>query len=623
MTVVLERQAGEEREIAPPAPMRDRLSTLGRRTDVRVAVVTVFLAGYAIAMLMLWMGDPGRTWAYDTPQDHVRLILAEQWLDTGTPTFPLQHYDELPADVAPALTPRDASLDVATGTVIPKDFPNALALYTALVAIHPRFVQLVVPLGCVLAMLAVGFLTWRLCRRFWPAVLAGAFVAMSPQLWAVSYNGSSVHGFTIAIAALGISLMVAPPPRVRRIHREDVRMLLAGVAIGVAIGFHTGWAFAYAAAAVPFIVGARPAWRDVGRRCVVFVCGAVTALLPTALFNWWIYGSPSKTGYSRFDELVQATNPTSAIRTFRLDFAALMDNVRNYWLRPEFVVLMIAAIFALDLAFRRLNRRSALIIGGVGAAGLLCHVLLTGARQLYGTDAYRGAASFNRYSLPLVAFASALAAVGVSLLWRGFGGRLRALAVTVAITVPAASLAALLALPSGIPAAVGLVKDRQIVRDQVFEIVPEDGVVITSKYDKLFWPDRSVLVASYLINDPSQSLSDVDGYLNDQVPDPGRIASVARRVRDVGIPVYVYADASWFTLDWLAWLDAYLYFEQGELCRRSTPLAKFWMVSDDCLGAPSGDGLLPDAVDEPDGSDDPAAEEAGTMPEVEPTHPLR
>src|SRR5690606_34950910 len=148
-----------------------------------------------------------------------------------------------------------------------------------------------------------------------------------------------------------------------------------------------------------------------------------------------------------FDELIAAANPGSPVRTFGLDLGALVDDVRNYWVRPEVVVLAIAAIFALDLAFRRLDRRAAVLLGGAGAAAVVCHVLLTGARQLFGTEGYRTAASFSRCSLPLVACAAALAAIGLSSLWRSAGGRLRVLAATVAIAIPAASLVVLLDMP--------------------------------------------------------------------------------------------------------------------------------------------------------------------------------
>ncbi len=586
MTATYPASDAAEAEPAPPAPPTP-VGALARSRWLRVALVGLALAAYGAFLLALWMGDPHQQWIYDSPQDHVRSVLAQQWADTGQPTYDLALYDELPADIAPALTPRDASLDVATGTVIPKDFANSVALYTAVTAMHSRLLQMIVPVGTILFLLSTGYLAWRLTGRFAAAVLAAAFVAVMPSLWAVTYNGSSPHGFTMAAAVFGIALLVPPLGQGVAAIDRPWRHVTAGVLIGIAIGFHSGWAFAHGAAASALIISSTPTVRSVARRIALCGAGVALALAPTAIYNWWLYGSPLETGYSRFDDLIEATNPDSGLRTFAVSWSGLGNNVGRYWLRPEAVVLFAAGVAGFVLVVRQRRARVHPITWVLIAFGLVAHVMLTGARYVYGTTAYRGNSSFNRYSLPLVTMACVLAAVCVCALMQRAHLRRALAGGLIAALVIIGSAATIYRVPAGLASGRGLIEARQRDRAAILATVPEGGVIITSRWDKYLWPQRSTLISSYLITDPSESIDPSEQYLIEQVPTPERIAEVSATLLDRQIPVFILRDGSWFSMRWAEWLDWTLYHQHGGLCRRDTEVPWMFEITSECAGPPA------------------------------------
>jgi hypothetical protein len=211
----------------------------------------------------------------------------------------------------------------------------------------------------------------------------------------------------------------------------------------------------------------------------------------------------------------------------------LLEHVRRYVLRPEVVLLGVAAVIACtgrpDPTVSRLAR--GLLLGG------LPYLVFMGARPLYGVDHLTMGASFWRYALPVVA-------VIVSLGLSGLGGeqptRRRA-------RLAALWTSALLGVLVLAHAEAGPLDQRAQVqrsmqfRAQVLEVVPPDAVVVTARGDKLLWPQRSTIVAAYLVRNRGEGVRS-GSAMYDVLPTPHRLAHVVAGLVAAGEQVYVLSD---------------------------------------------------------------------------------
>jgi hypothetical protein len=317
-----------------------------------------------------------------------------------------------------------------------------------------------------------------------------------------------------------------------------------------------------------------------------FCVGAIVSVLPTLAFNWWIYGSPLLNGYTKFDEFIEATNPRSESRLFTVDVGALWRNVRLYWLRPEVALLLAAALLGVIVLARRRIHPIALAIA---VLALTAHLVLTGGRVLNGTEEFRGSSSFSRYSAPVLSVACALSAVGVAWLFERSSRIGRRMGVIVVVACVVGSGWMLVRMPQGVLDAASYTHRQQVARDAVLRAVPSDAVVITRRWDKYLWPDRTTLVMAYLVSDPSEAQDPDEPFLIDQMPTPQRLAEVVSEVSRREIPVFLLLDSYPRSESWAEWIDWHLFFEHDGLCWRATDVDMLWEVAPHCtrpLSAP-------------------------------------
>src|SRR5918998_1854985 len=109
------------------------------------AALLVFAALVGVGLYLSSPHPVGERPVFNSPLQNVTYELADRWAGTGRPTVRPDRFDDLPRDVAPALTPRDASL--RDGEVVPKDHPFPVALFAAVHRIGSSAVPLATPLA--------------------------------------------------------------------------------------------------------------------------------------------------------------------------------------------------------------------------------------------------------------------------------------------------------------------------------------------------------------------------------------------------------------------------------------------------------------------------------------------
>jgi hypothetical protein len=538
----------------------------GRRRSLLFAVIVGLLAAVSSVLMYAYPTRMDSDPAMISPQENVRFQLAQEWVRQGRPERNLSVFSSLPSDIAPALTPRDAALH--GHHVVPKDFPYAIGLAALLTHIRPRLAIMISLTSAVALLAAVAALGRRIGGSAWSGVAAAGVMATTSAFSAGS-NGLLNTGATLALAIVVAVLLLTPPA----VHHEPMvnvlagarprRDVLAGVAIGFAVGLHHDAALLALGLVIPLI---SPPLGDMARAKWIAV-GGVLALLPVVGYYTWLFGSPFTTGYAVGEDLFETISQGHSSNVFNLRPDLLIEHIRLYVLRLEILLLVIAAVLACRCAsqMQLTTRRLAygLALGGVP------YLVFAGSRPLYGVDRFTIGASFLRYAVPVLALLVCLAAAAP---WAGPAAcrRIGTLAISIA------SLIGVLLLfhSAGGP----LDQRRQVqwseeMRAQVLTWAEPGALIVTARGDKFLWPQRSTLTAAYLVRNAAEGVRSGPGVY-DVVPTPHRLADVVSRLVGKGERVYVLDD------NWLpdsVQLDSEL--RRLGVRRERTPAASLFRIS--------------------------------------------
>ena len=539
--------------------------------DVPPVLVVLLLGSFALAHLVSYpertSGDP----LFNSPHENVRYQLAERWLDAGRPTYPLPLHDRLPADIAPALTPRDAGL--LDGAVVPKDFAYAVALTTGLLATAPWAPALTTTVSAVALLLVTGLLGCHVLGSRGAGVLAAALLAATTPFWSASSGLVETGATTAALLLAGVLVLLLR--RRRTVAADGARSgvgldALAGALLGVAVGTHYATVLLAAGIALAF---ARRRDGGSGPRLGALVMAAIVVLLPVLAFNAWVYGSPLTDGYSVGVDFLDVSIGENTAGLFTLRPGLLAAHLGTYVVRWEVLLLLILAAVGAWSARVGGTRPGISVLGRACLLGGLPFLVFSGARPLSGVDVFLVNASLMRYLAPVAAMLAVIAAGGVLVVARHrplLAGALAVATIVGGLAVVADGAQGPFDIRDRIP------RDR-VQRALARRIIPEDAVVITGRADKFLWPARATLSAPYLVDEPPAEGDDTHIAL--RAPTPARLAGVVTSVLDEGLEVYLWNEGSWFTRDRrgaLADLDERLAAEGIE--RIDTGLADLWRL---------------------------------------------
>lgn len=505
----------------------------------RVVTASVALLGVVLLSLAasVWLSalandDP----LYLEPQGSIRADLARAWIDTGAPEIQLDGRDELPADIQIAMLPRDAS--VVDWSVVPKDFAYPVMLNTVVTPFGSTALALISPLAALFAAAVVGRILLTLTGS--TVAASSGFLVLSSSIvwWSASYGGVSYALLGVSFGLLAVWLLIEESKRPRTT-RVPVRLLAAGLCIGIASGFHytsTPW---WGAVFFVGCVGARGFSKEVFVRFAIGGFGVLVGLAPVLAFNTFVYGGPTNTGYSEFATVLEAIGWTAPALGF--SSSAFGSNLRTYLVRPEIVpIVMLAALSG--PALRDIGVRVRWVHGAALAAGYAILVLVTGSATLWGTNRFRTNASFLRYSAPVFVLLVILAMLAIYRL-STFDRRLAFLPALFAVAFAAVNVVTVVQESEGWSDTRALIDQAGEERAMFRTTIPEDAIVITRRGDKALFGERTTLVAAYL-----RTFTDEEGtssHLYDTFPETERLIDVVVRLQPRR--VVLLNDSGWIT----------------------------------------------------------------------------
>jgi hypothetical protein len=521
------------------------------------AALLVFAALVGVGLYLSSPHPAGERPVFNSPLQNVTYELADRWAETGRPTVRPDRFDDLPPDVAPALTPRDASL--RDGEVVPKDHPFPVALFAAVHRIGSSLVPLFTPLAGAACVLVLAALAMALTGSRLATIAALAALVPATSFWLSA--STTISSDTVGLLALlSTALLLVRRPLTRR----------AVVAAGVLAGLVVAARYTNVVLVAALVAGVALGRRE-DRRALLWLLPGLGALaLFVAGYHTWLYGSPLKTGYGIGLELaVRTANPDDAgLLSFRGE--ALEQHVRTYLLRPEILLLLGLGVAGAVAAVRRRAWEVAL----PPAAGLVVLFGYYAGRMTWGVERFEANASFLRYLLPVLAFAAL--AVGVLVARLPGRGRVAVLAVV--------AVAGVLAVRTNVDASGGIEvrrdaeRDNRTVQEDVLDATGPDALVIVNRSDKFLWPQRDTLVATYLVRSTTTQSRGLSSMF-DLTPDGARLADVVGRLCAVGEEVHLLNDAGWFDPATAADLDVRL---AGSGIERTVRPAGAWELSTFC-----------------------------------------
>ncbi|HEX4491639.1 MAG TPA: glycosyltransferase family 39 protein [Acidimicrobiia bacterium] len=514
------------------------LPTNGHRLAALVALAVVF-AGLYLSYPRPFRKEP----VFTSPRQSVGYELARQWADHGKPQETLPLYDRVPADIAPAFTPRDAAS--RNGKVVPKDFPLVVALFAAAHRVNSNLVPLVDPLMGVLALMVFALLAWELTRSRIAVWLAGILFASTTSFWSSSAWIYAPDTAAVCVVLLAIYAFV-------RAARSSSRSWFAvgGVACALAFGFRYDNAIIVGVLWIAFVLGHRAQWR----RWLIVPAVAAIGSLPFAAFNAWMYGSPKRTGYALAYKLIDQTANIKGRGLLGVSSSLFAKQAHIYLLRPEILLIMLAGLGGLVLVLRERDDRTVVALGWGTLAVTAGIVAYAGTRNLTGATSFTVSSSFLRYMLPSFAMFSIFAAAAVA-------HRTRAVkigAFAIAIVVAALAMHTNVYANGGVKQTDADVRLRRLQSDAVFNSTPSDAIVITQLGSKALWPNRQVLSTAFLVKNDRPVTVDDETNVWSLRPSLGRLTDVIVRLTREHLHVYLLNDQTWLKPPQLAGLTTNL-----------------------------------------------------------------
>jgi hypothetical protein len=516
----------------PPGPGRPHgaWSHLGRlrrleRLAVVLALIGVFAGLYA-SYPRPWRKEP----VFTSPRQSVGYELARQWANTGKPVETLPLFDKVPADIAPAFTPRDAAN--RNGKVVPKDFPLVVAMFAVAQKINSNLVPFVVPLMAMLALIVFALLAWELTRSRIAVWMAGILFVSTTSFWSSSSWIYAPDTSAVCVVLLAVYAFV-------RASREPLRRwdVLGGLACAAAFGFRYDNAVIVSVLWFAFLVADLRAWK----RHLIVPAVAAFGSIPFLAFNAWLYGSPHTTGYGLAYKLIDQTANIKGRGLLGVSTSIFTRQFDIYLLRPEILALLVAGAAGVFVMLRGQRDRAISALGWGTIAITLMLIGYAGTRNLTGANSFTVSSSFLRYLLPAFALLAIFAGAAIA-------NRAKVIQI---IAFGLACVIASVAMFTNIYATNGVKQTRHDVRlgrltaSAVFNSTPDDAIIITALASKVLWPKRQTLSTAFLVKNTHPVTVRDETSIWSLRPTVPRLTDVITRLVREGHHVYLLDDQAW------------------------------------------------------------------------------
>jgi hypothetical protein len=509
---------------APPLegvePRLDELRRPWLRVTALAIVAIIFFSLYWFSFPRQFAERP----VFNSPRESIGFYLTQRALDGHGYNAPLHRFDDLPRDVAIALTPRDAAL--SDGHVVPKDFAGTMLLHTLAMALHPAFMLAIGPVFALLgawALYRLGVETFGVAT----GIVAGLAWLTFPPLW---INSSLV--FTGDLPALAFYLLAA------LLFMRYWRAPSLGLAAATSVCFFASVLFRYPnlLLAIPFVLALLAGRRTTPDHALLAGAMSVPFVTTILVFNAAVYGAPFTTGFHLGASLLSETANFSSESFFKLRPDVLPQYMRNYGAIPA-ISVPIAAGLGSSVVAAVSGSREHRILALVSLSAFAILLIYYGQQDAWGFNAPHLAASFLRYMLPGFALMVLYAAWALASMASRWGAHVY---VVLAIFV-AASAWLVYHGNGGVANTHATIHAWREAKVQVLAATGPDDIIATRIADKVLFPERQTLTLTYALqNDTPVSKGDAETW--DHLPSPERLAEVAGATYAAGISLYIIHD---------------------------------------------------------------------------------
>ena len=230
-------------------------------------------------------------------------MLGVSLAETGKPVLPIEAYYDVPSDLRVALVPRDAAL--VGDEIVTKDFAYPVAAAALAAPLGNWGLALLPPAISLLASIAVGACVFAITRLPVAGVVTPLLAQTSLVWWSASYVGMNFTPAAIVFGFAALFVLIRYRDRDLPGPLRD-RFLLAGFLGGIAGGWHYGTLPWWGGILLAGCIGTAARGPEILRRLLATGAGAFVGFLPVLLFNRWLYGSITATGYSEFNTILEA-----------------------------------------------------------------------------------------------------------------------------------------------------------------------------------------------------------------------------------------------------------------------------------------------------------------------------
>jgi hypothetical protein len=462
-------------------------------------------------------------YGFENPEDNLCLLFSKQYAETGSFKIPVPYQGQLPRDIQLAFTPRNCVQ--YDGYIVPKFFIGSLLCWGVIASIDENILLILTPLTAVFVVLAL-YIT---ARKFFGEIVALitstiAFVFPVSLWW-----GSEIltAGFVpVFFLPLGLYYLVKLSES-----QEKKYYFLTSLFFASAILCRYEWIILI----LPLLIYVMFIKRGIGwnKRSLMVVAMAVFSFVPILLINKNLYGGYFTTGYQvEADIITEATGVSGLGYFFGFEPGFISRYIRMYII--EFVPLLtIGFIVGLFAIIKTKNKGRYLAIYTLWV--IVISAVYYGSDVTWGFDTYWVNADFTRHLLPGYLLAMPFLAVMIMKLKR----MNKAIGISLLSIFAATCVVTAFAGPNGIADRNNGVLANRGFHDVAIEKTESNSIIIIRNYDKILFPDRDILNATYLAFPNSSKIIPKEKRAWDIPPDMQILAKKAEYIANQGIPIYV------------------------------------------------------------------------------------
>ncbi|MDD3647952.1 MAG: glycosyltransferase family 39 protein [Candidatus Dojkabacteria bacterium] len=429
---------------------------------------------------------------FNSPLQNTNYVFSKHYAETGTLQIPVP-YNDLPEDLRIAFTPRD-SVQFG-GFIEPHSFLFPLMVNGYVYNIVGEFsfevVMSISSVICLIVLMAIfNQFTDKKNGSVLPIILLG-FFPLFYLLSSLTIKPEIQHLMFFLLMTFYV---------LKLLNRWNSGQFYLALLMGIiTILYRYESVFILMFFAIWLII---KRWKEIfiSQHILKIILLYLIFVFPFLSLNNELYGSSFRIGYQVYQQIrasissPQASSSQAFLGLFRFDMNVLFSHFLNYFVKSNFIYSGLISCGYLSLYFfnlgakqNRLLKSLYLIIGG-------CFIFLLfiyGGNKINGYNSYIVIPSLLRYLLPLLALLFILASLFLQRI------KDKTFLILIIVVLLIINTNTIVNKPGGLYEKSGYTRLHDL-RSFVLDNTSVDSIVVVKRYDKILYPDRDVVVLTYL-----------------------------------------------------------------------------------------------------------------------------